>query len=106
MNKAINQMLNRVTSGLWPIIPPDLDMFSKAMARNLASSRVRLAARLLGLMKDRRAVPILIRRLESPGISVTDRNNRDSFAEALSDITGQDFGMNSNLWQEWWATQD
>ncbi|NIM05806.1 MAG: hypothetical protein GTO55_06090 [Armatimonadetes bacterium] len=56
------------------------------------------AALALGKLHDRRAVRPLI-------LSLRDRLVRDEAAEALREITHQDFGIDAAKWEAWWREQ-
>lgn len=56
-----------------------------------------VAAGALGKLKDVRAVELLISALRDEDSPV-----RFNAAWALEEITGQNFGQNSERWQEWW----
>lgn len=58
------------------------------------------AARGLAWLRERRGIPAMIERLSSAkGRLATD------FREALRDLTGQDFRLNTELWRAWWEEQ-
>ena len=64
-------------------------------------SRVRrTAAELLGRLKDREAVPLLIRRLDDQRGTV-----RLAAEDALRATTGQSFGPTPKQWLVWWEKQ-
>jgi hypothetical protein len=61
-------------------------------------SEVRIeAAVALGKIKDNRSIESLI-----AGLKYQDSDTRKAVEEALKRITGNDFGEDYTLWQEWW----
>jgi HEAT repeat protein len=73
--------------------------YIKRLGHEKASVR-KHAAWLLGTMRDPQAVPVLIKALEDPDALV-----RQEAAEALSVISGEDFGDDAAQWQAWWQQQ-
>jgi len=62
-----------------------------------ANVRWSAAAALWKINKDPRAFPVLIAALEDANLYA-----RRGAAQALRDITGQDFGEDAEAWQKWW----
>ena len=52
------------------------------------------------------AVPVLIEKLRSSLRTYADENYALHVASTLTEITGQDFGIDADAWEEWWASQN
>jgi|GEM_PF-2067159 len=75
---------------------PQTDFSREGGASTWSELRIQ-AAQSLGKLKDKRAVPPLIAALGSTAPAC-----QSAFAEALKEITGQDFGQDAEKWLEWW----
>jgi hypothetical protein len=58
-----------------------------------------VAAEALALLRHAPAVPAMIERLKT---AKDDRDLRMDIAEALMDLTGEAFGADAALWEDWW----
>ncbi|MEJ2605420.1 MAG: hypothetical protein P8Z41_01965 [Anaerolineales bacterium] len=52
------------------------------------------------------AVPALIEKLRLYLSMNVDENYAQSVASTLTEITGQEFDIDADAWEEWWGSQD